>query len=133
MAYLKPPAFTQRVFNPLAVKFGLGGTTALVVAGRSTGKPQTIPVYPVEHKGVRYLVSTRGEADWVRNLRAAGKGELRGKQGTEEFRATEVPADQRAPILTAYHQMVGKRVDGYFEKLPDPADHPVFRIEPNSP
>ena len=38
--------------------------------------------------------------------------------------------EQRAPILAAYRIKAGKQVDGYFAKLPDPADHPVFRLAP---
>ncbi len=90
---------------------------------------QTIPVIPVEHDGARYLLSTRGESDWVRNLRAAGTAELRSRAGTEAVRATEVPVEERPPIIAAYRAAAGKTVDAYFKKLPDPADHPVFRIE----
>jgi len=72
MAYLKPPLFQRRVFNPLAMRFGIGGAVTLVVPGRRTGHLEKVPVIPVEHDGARYLVSTRGESNWVRNLRAAG-------------------------------------------------------------
>jgi hypothetical protein len=129
VAYLKPPFFTKRVFNPLAMRLGMGGARKLVVDGRSTGTPETIPVIPVDHQGARYLVSTRGESDWVRNMRAAGGGELYGAGGTEAFRATEVPVEQRPPIIDAYRAKAGRTVEAYWKKLPDPADHPVFRIE----
>jgi deazaflavin-dependent oxidoreductase (nitroreductase family) len=132
VAYLKPPFFTKRVFNPLAMRFGVGGSRKLVVGRRKTGEPQTIPVIPVEHEGSQYLVSTRGESDWVRNMRAAGGGELHGGGRTEAFRATEVPVEQRAPIIDAYRAKAGKTVEAYWKQLPDPADHPVFRIEPGS-
>jgi hypothetical protein len=39
-----------------------------------------------------------------------------------------MPAPQRQPILTAYQQKAGRAVVGYFRKLPDPADHPVFAL-----
>jgi len=29
----------------------------------------------------------------------------------------------------AYRERLGRAVKGYFERIPDPADHPVFRIE----
>lgn len=131
MAYLRPPLFVRRVFNPLAMRFGVGGATTLVVAGSRTGKPQRVPVIPAEHAGARYLVSTRGESEWVRNLRAAGgSGELRRRGTAAPFRATEVPAGERPPIIAAYRAVAGKTVDSYFTALPDPGDHPVFRIEP---
>jgi hypothetical protein len=126
MAYLKPPLFTRKVFNPLAMRFGIAGTETLAVARRRTGGTLRVPVIPVEHDGARYLVSTRGEADWVRNLRAAGRAEL----GGTTVAATELPAPERAVVLEAYRRKAGKTVEGYFTKLPDPADHPVFRLDP---
>jgi deazaflavin-dependent oxidoreductase (nitroreductase family) len=130
MAYLKPPLFVRKVFNPLAMRFGLGGAATLVIPRRRTGAAQRIPVIPVEHEGARYLVSTRGDSDWVHNLRAAGGGELESKQGLEAFRATELPTEQRPAIIAAYRAKAGRSVSSYFDKLPDPADHPVFRVEP---
>ncbi len=129
MAYLKPPAFTRRLFNPLAMRFGIGGAQELSVAGRRTGKQHAVPVIPVEHDGGRYLVFPRGETEWVRNLRAAGTGELRRKGATEQFRATEIPVAERTPIIAAYRRVAGKSVTAYFNTLPDAADHPVFRLE----
>ena len=129
MAYLKPPAFTRRVFNPIAMKFGLAGTKTLAVPRRRTGEIQHVPVITVEHGGARYLVSTRGESDWVRNLRAAGQAELSERGGTERIQAIEVPVAERPPIIAAYQDRAGKMVESYFKKLPEPADHPVFRIE----
>ncbi len=129
MAYRKPPFFVRHVFNPIAMKFGIGGTTTLAVRGRSTGQTRRVPVLVLEHDGSRYLVSPRGETDWVRNLRAAGEGELEGHGKTERFRSTEVPAPDCKAILTAYQAKAGRAVDSHFKALPDPADHPVFRIE----
>jgi deazaflavin-dependent oxidoreductase (nitroreductase family) len=127
---LKPTLFTRRLFNPLAMRLGINGAVTLAVAGRRTGRTQRVAVIPVEHEGARYLVSPRGESDWVRNLRAAGQGELRARGAAERFRATEVPTPERPPILAAYQRTAGRAVAGSFAALPDPADHPVFRIEP---
>jgi hypothetical protein len=130
MAYLKPPLFVKRVFNPLAMRFGIGGSTELVVRRRTSGEPQRIPVIPVDHDGDRYIVSTRGESEWVRNARKAGRLELKGKEGDQHFRVTEVPVEQRAAIIAAYRAKAGKTVETYWKQLPDDADHPVFRLEP---
>jgi deazaflavin-dependent oxidoreductase (nitroreductase family) len=130
MAYIKPPMFVRRIFNPLAMQFGVGGAARLSVAGRKSGAARSVPVIPVEHAGSRYLVSTRGEAEWVRNLRAAGgHATLKDRAGAREIRTSEVPAAEREPILAAYRQVAGKTVDAYFNSLPEPGDHPVFRIE----
>ena len=129
MAYVKPGPFIKYVFNPLAKRFGIGGARELVVKRRVSGTEQSIPVMPLEHDGGRYLVSVRGESEWVRNMRAAGGGELRGKGGNGRFGFTELPVQERAPIIASYRQAAGKNVDTYWKKLPDDADHPVFRIE----
>jgi hypothetical protein len=66
----------------------------------------------------------------VRNLRAGGRAELLVRGVPERVRATEIPAAERQPVLAAYRAKAGRTVAPYFEKLPDPADHPVFRLEP---
>jgi deazaflavin-dependent oxidoreductase (nitroreductase family) len=129
VAYLAPPWITRKVFNPLAMRLGLMGTEAITVAGRRTGRPMRVPVIPVEHGGERYLVSTRGESDWVKNLRAAGGGELSRRGHGHRFAADEIPVAERPPVIEAYRKKVGREVERYFAKLPDPADHPVFLID----
>jgi hypothetical protein len=124
MAYRRPNVFTRRVFNPIAMKFGIGGTETLAVPGRASGRNQRVPVIPIEHEGARYLVSPRGETDWVKNLRASGEGELNG----ERFTAVEVPVYDRGPILDRYRKVAGRAVASHFKALPDAADHPTFQI-----
>jgi hypothetical protein len=130
IAYRKPNAFTRKVFNPLAMRFNISGTEGLAVRRRSSGETQRVPVIPIEVGGDAYLVSVRGESDWVKNLRAAGECDLEGKEGAQHVRATEVPAGERPPILEAYQAKAGRAVESHFKALPDPDDHPVFRIEP---
>jgi deazaflavin-dependent oxidoreductase (nitroreductase family) len=130
MAYLKPNSFTRKVFNPIAERFGLGGSEKLMVRGRKSGEMRHVPVIPVEHEGARYIVSTRGESGWVRNIRAAGGGELHSKRGgVSTFGVTEVSVEQRAPVIAVYRAAIGKEAEKYWSKLPDDKDHPVFRIE----
>jgi F420H(2)-dependent quinone reductase len=129
MAYLKPALFAKHVFNPIARRFKFSGTNEMVIRRRKSGEEQKVPVIPFEYEGARYLVSTRGESQWVRNMRAAGGGELRGKSSSERFTATEVPAEERGPIIARYREVAGKSVTAYWKKLPDDADHPTFRIE----
>jgi deazaflavin-dependent oxidoreductase (nitroreductase family) len=129
MAYLKPPAFTRRLANPLAMRLNARGGATLTVLGRRTGKPRKVPVIPVELGGNRYLVSPYGESEWVRNLRAAGKGELSRKGRAEAFHAVEVPVDQRGPVISRYREVAGRVVGPCFTKLPDARDHPVFEVD----
>jgi deazaflavin-dependent oxidoreductase (nitroreductase family) len=129
MAYLKPGALTRKVFNPLVMKFNPFGTATIVVRGRKSGNELSVPVIAVEHEGARYLVSTRGESDWVKNLRAAGRAEIRRKGQTDKVTVVELPIEEREPVIAAYRAKAGKEVERYFKQLPDPADHPVFRLE----
>ena len=130
MPYLKPPAFTRKIFNPLAMKLGIGGSQALTVAGRATGEPHSVPVIPVELDGTTYVVGARGETEWVRNLRKAGRCELglKGKGG--HYAAAELPVEERSRVITKYREVAGRAVAGYWDKLPSDADHPVFRLTP---
>ena len=130
MAYLKPPWFTVKVFNKIAMATSVSGTETLTVTARSSGQQQKIPVITVEVDGVRYLVSTRGESQWVKNVRANPVVILDTKAGPARFTAAELGISERAPVLAAYRAKAGKTVDGYFAKLPDPADHPVFSLDP---
>ena len=130
MAYLKPPWFTVKVFNKVAMATGVSGTETLTLTARASGQPQKIPVISVDVDGTRYLVSTRGESQWVKNLRANTAVSITTKAGTTNYTAAEVPVAQRDKVLQAYRVKAGKTVEGYFAKLPDPADHPVFSLTP---
>jgi hypothetical protein len=126
MAYLKPGWFVRAVFNRIAMATGVGQSQTLTVTTRVSKQPQQIPVVVPEVDGVKYLVSTRGESEWVRNVRA----DPRVTVGQESYLAAEIPVDQRAPIIAAYRPLAGKVVEGYWQQLPDDADHPVFALTP---
>jgi deazaflavin-dependent oxidoreductase (nitroreductase family) len=128
MAYLKPPWFTVKVFNRIAMATGISNTETLTIIKRGSNEPQHIPVVTVNVDGTRYLVSTRGESQWVKNVRANPTVTLTSKSGAATYVAHETPTSEREPILTAYQQKAGRAVDGYFRQLPDPADHPVFAL-----
>jgi hypothetical protein len=78
--YRKPGWFTRHVFNTTVAtltKLGVSvlGSRVLEVKGRKSGIPRHVPVNLLRMDGHDYLVSPRGEGEWVRNVRAAG-GEL---------------------------------------------------------
>ena len=125
--YVPSRFFMSRVVNPITLL--LGGPT-LTVRGRRTGRPIRTPVPTLEFEGSRYLVSGGGETHWVRNLRAAGQGELQRGRTHEPFRAVEVGGDEHDRVVAAYREHMGWRAREFFAALPDPADHPVFRVEP---
>lgn len=126
MAYLKPGWFVRTVFNRIAMATGVGESQTLTVTTRVSKQPQQIPVVVPVVDGVKYLVSTRGESEWVRNVRANPRITL----GSDSYLAAEVPVGQRAPIIAAYRPLAGKVVEGYWRQLPDDADHPVFALTP---
>jgi deazaflavin-dependent oxidoreductase (nitroreductase family) len=141
--FQEPGWFTRHVFNPLVGwlsrrGLSLAGSRVLEVKGRKSGEWRRTPVNPLEFEGSRYLVAPRGNTQWVRNMRASGGGRLVGR-GVEEFTATEVPAEQRPPILRAYLRKWKWEVGAYFEGVgPDSpeedlrriaAERPVFRID----
>jgi hypothetical protein len=131
MAYLKPSA-TTKIFNILANSLAMRSTLwdvhTLEVARRNAVDPQWIPVIPLQHNGSLFIVSTRGESDWVKNARAAGVVRLGQKGSLVTYAATEVPADERSDIITAYRKKAGREVNGYWKKLPGDADHPTFKL-----
>jgi deazaflavin-dependent oxidoreductase (nitroreductase family) len=125
--YLKPGWFVSRVINPLLMRVGMIPT--LAVRGRTSGEWRTVPVNVLKLDGQRYLVAPRCDTQWGRNLRATGRGELRWRGRVEPFRAIEIPDNEKPRVIEAYLARWGYQVKGYFKALPNPADHPVFRIE----
>ena len=126
--YLKPSWLISRVVNPLLMRLGVVPT--LRVRGRTTGLWRSVPVNVLELDGERYLVAPRGETDWVRNLRAAGGGQLQyGRRGTEPFTIVEVLDEEKPRVIAAYLDRWGNQLKSQFDALPDPVDHPAFRLE----
>ncbi len=115
------------------------GSRVLRVRGRKTGEWRTTPVNLLTHEGRRYLVAPRGETQWVRNLRAAGRGELVLGRKVEHFVAEEVDPGQSVPVLRAYLSRWSWEVGRFFggsvsakstdEEIAAIApEHPVFLI-----
>ncbi|MET9624112.1 nitroreductase family deazaflavin-dependent oxidoreductase [Streptomyces sp. NPDC006464] len=140
--------------SPLAIRFNsvvgwlarhgvsLLGSAELSVKGRKSGRMQRIPVNPHQHRGEQYLVSARGHSQWVRNMRAAGGGELRIGRKVRTFTAVELPDAEKLLVLRTYLERWGWEVNQYFqgvtaestdeEILAAAPDHPVFRITTTS-
>jgi deazaflavin-dependent oxidoreductase (nitroreductase family) len=133
-AYRKPRWWLRAIGNRLAPLSNPRLVATLSVPGRRSGQWHTTAVVVLEHQGERYLLAPFGDTDWSRNLRAAGGGRLRRGRRVEHFTADEVPPQQRGPLIEAYVRRYGKMpgVKASFEQLTDPADHPTFRIIPQS-
>src|SRR6266516_900815 len=93
--------------------------TLLTVPGRKSGLPRTTPVAVVEHQGRRYVQSTYGEVDWVRNLRAAGTATLTRGRHTETIAAIELTAEEAAPIPKHVVSIAPAILRAYYDVTPD--------------
>jgi deazaflavin-dependent oxidoreductase (nitroreductase family) len=142
--YVKP-GIADRIFNGVVAgltRLGISiyGSRVLAVPGRKSGVVRTVPVNLLEHGGRRYLVAPRGDTEWVRNLRAAGHGELRVGARREPFVGHELPDAEKVPVLRAYIARWWFEVGRFFalsgpaapdEELARAAPaHPVFRVDP---
>ena len=65
-------ALSRRLLGPIWLRVGF--TAVLEVPGRRTGTPHRVALFPIEVDGTWYLLSQYGVSEWVRNLRAAGRG-----------------------------------------------------------
>jgi deazaflavin-dependent oxidoreductase (nitroreductase family) len=112
----------------------LMGSRVLAVRGRKSGEWRTNPVNPLPHEGARYLVSPRGRTHWVRNIRVAGGGELRLGRKVEPITVTEVPDDEKVPILRSYLRIWGWEVGRFFEGVTkNSTDDELAAIAPGFP
>ena len=94
MAYLNQPWFNREIINRFAMATGVVHSETLSVIKRASGQPQQTPVTPVEVDGVKYLVSTRGESQWVKNVRVDPNVTLTTKYGTTKYVAIEIALER---------------------------------------
>lgn len=144
--YREPNWFTRNVFNRLVAGLtragvSVAGSRVLEVRGRKSGEPRRVPVNLLTYQGRSYLVSPRGETEWVRNVRAAG-GRLALIQGRrrEELVGEELADSAKPALLREYLRRWKFEVGIFFDGTDaDSSDedlaaiapkHPVFRLEP---
>jgi deazaflavin-dependent oxidoreductase (nitroreductase family) len=142
--YLEPGFLTKHVFNRLVrrlTRMGLSirGSRELRVRGRKTGEWRSTPVNLLTVEGVDYLVAPRGTTQWVRNVRAAGGGELRLGRKVTPFVIHEVADADKADVLRPYLELWKAETGVFFDGLDANASdeefldaapkHPVFRID----
>ena len=141
--YLRPGAVEGSFGRALVflIRIGLvrGHFYVLEVRGRKSGRTISLPVDPLDLDGQRYLVCARGNANWVRNARAAGEVVLVRAIRRRSYAARELPPDMRPPVLKAYLDRFASEVQRFFpvpkgsavESFNDLAPrYPVFALQP---
>ncbi len=137
----RPNRFARLQNRSTALAFAAGilpkRGAALDIRGRRTGRVVSFPVVIADFEKERYLVSMLGEnANWVRNLRAAGGHAVLRHGRREIVRLEEVDPADRAPILRRYLQVApGARPHIPVDRRASLAefarigpDYPTFRI-----
>jgi deazaflavin-dependent oxidoreductase (nitroreductase family) len=133
------PNRTSRVANALIgwlaeLGISIAGTRSLRVRGRKTGKSRGVVVNVLRVDGVDYLVSPRGNTQWVRNVRAAGVVEMGPRWRRRRLRTTEVADTAKAELLKRYLDRWYWEVKGHVAGLtPDSGDDELHAAAPSIP
>jgi deazaflavin-dependent oxidoreductase (nitroreductase family) len=133
------PNRTARAANALIgwlaeLGISISGTKALRVRGRKTGKLRGVVVNVLRVDGVDYLVSPRGNTQWVRNVRAAGVVDMGPRWHRRRVRITEVADAAKADLLKRYLDRWYWEVKGHIGGLtPDSGDDELHAAAPSIP
>lgn len=133
------PSGADKLFNravALLAKIGISpaGARILAVRGRASGAWRTTPVNVLTVDGARYLVAPRGNAQWVRNIRVSGGGELRLGSRVEPITVTELADADKPPVLRVYLARWGWEVGRFVEGLrKDATEHDLLDAAPGFP
>jgi deazaflavin-dependent oxidoreductase (nitroreductase family) len=117
-----------------------GSRPVLTVPGRRSGKPRQTPLTVHQVAGRRYLVAGFPAANWIRNVRAAGRGTLTIDGTTEPVQLVEINPEDATTVLRELPRTTPEGVQMMldigliFQPTPDAiADLagicPVFRID----
>lgn len=126
------PTIIERLFNRVIgalVGFGIGPAhmRVLEVNGRKTGRQYSLPVDLLSQDGRLYLVTPRGNTQWVRNAVASGTVVLRRGRHTERYRLRALTDAEKPAIIKAYLDCFRREVQRFF---PLPAGAPVAAFVP---
>jgi deazaflavin-dependent oxidoreductase (nitroreductase family) len=116
------------VFGALVgLGLGLPHNYLLQVRGRTSGRTFATPVNVLPLDGHRFLVAPRGETQWVRNARVAGRVSLKRGRSREAFTLRELADDEKPEILRQYLDRFKITVHRYFSV---PAGSPAAAFRP---
>lgn len=104
----------------------IAGTRALRVRGRKTGKRRGVVINVLTVHGRDFVVSPRGNTQWVRNVRAAGQVEMGPRWRSRDVGVTEIADDAKPELLKLYLKRWYWEVKGHVGGLtPDSTDDDV--------
>ncbi|MCW2552512.1 MAG: hypothetical protein JWR78_2293 [Mycobacterium sp.] len=113
---------------------GLAGTRALRIRGRNTGKLRGVVINLMTVQGRDYVVSPRGNTQWVRNARAAGQVEMGPRWRSRDVQIIEVADDAKPELLKVYLKRWYWEVKGHVGGLtPDSTDEQIRAVAPSIP
>jgi hypothetical protein len=131
-------AFNEVIRGLAEVGIGVGGTKALRVRGRKTGKRRGVVINLLNVDGQDYVVSPRGNTQWARNARAARAVELGPRWRTDPVPISEVADDAKPVLLKRYLDRWYWQVKGHVAGLTPRSNEqelraaapsiPVFRV-----
>jgi deazaflavin-dependent oxidoreductase (nitroreductase family) len=140
--YRAPGWFTRNVFNRTVARLtrmgvSVLGSRVLETRGRQSGKPRRTPVNLLTIDDRHYLVSPRGNGQWVRNVRAdEGRLTLILGRHRQTYLAHELPTDDAhtVQVLRAYLTRWKAEVGVFFDGTgPDSTDVELTAIAPKHP
>ena len=144
---IKPPPWLKDFNAGLLEKQRLGtlefDLPVLTVPGRRSGTPRHTPLTVLELDGERFVLGGYPAADWIRNVRAAGRGTLTSGGREERVRLVELDPADAVPVLRAWPALTPQGVEMMrdagvvSDTTPDALAEaagicPVFRIESDS-
>lgn len=136
------PVFNHAVRAFLRLGVPLGYVGLLAVKGRNSGKMHRNPVGLFTYNGHRYLFSTFGDVNWVRNVRVAKEAIIKKGLRSRKVNPVELSLKEAAEVLKgaiapAFQGLGGKIFRSHFPLEPgDPISdfveearrHPVFEL-----
>lgn len=128
------PARAAGMVAKIMASWGLLGLVVLTTTGRRTGEDRDVPLRPVRHDSLTYLVAPYGEVSWVHNARAHPEATLR--RGREMRRVVLREVDHpevvkryydREPVASRFMDVPGDGDVADFATIP--GRFPVFRVD----
>ena len=112
----------------------IGGSCALRVRGRKTGKTRSVVVNVLSVDGRRYVVSPRGNTQWARNAHVAAEVETGPRWRRRTVRIAEIPDDDKPELLKRYLDRWYWEVKGHVGGLtPQSSDDEIRAVAPSIP